>query len=380
MIAVLLAIALVNSSSIFKQIWRPLDEFIVSKLVTVTEFPDRLAQITNDDTHIDNSQVYEESTWAVNGSHMGLHVMNAARVRYFDERILEAHSTSPIADMKMPKRFRRRQIKVLDVGCGGGLASLELAKLGYDVTAVDMSPNSIAVAKKFHAAWEKNQTANKQARGSKADQAEANLQLRYAVADAYKLSEWFEQENINKLFEQETINKLAYEAGVPEDDATVQKYREGEKFHAVVMGDFLEHIHDLPRLVDGLKPLLKTTGGVVVFDTVARTSASFIVTKHILELTGFIPSGTHDWRLFVNPAEAETLFAERGFQVGNFSGLVPTPKALMNIVGLKTGLTQTVWSDFAITKATPGSLASEAPELAMSYLGWATIKPRSGKK
>jgi 2-polyprenyl-6-hydroxyphenyl methylase/3-demethylubiquinone-9 3-methyltransferase len=181
--------------------------------------------------------------------------MNPVRVSYFDGSAWAAFGLD------------RGTIRVLDVGCGGGLVSEALASLGYQVTGVDLSAGAIAAARR-HAE-------------------SSGVGVRYQVGSAYQL---------------------------PADDASMDM---------VVLSDVLEHLHDLPAAVREVARVLRP-GGIAVFDTINRTAASYLGAILVLERAlKIIHPGTHNWRMFIRPHELRALFAANGLELTETRGLAP---------------------------------------------------------
>ena len=103
---------------------------VLLELAIPTPLLDRLARIEEAETTIDNVSPYDsEEKWAFGGPHTGLYLINPARVAFFEKELT-----------------RRGAGNVLDVGCGGGIASVELAARGFDVSGIDISPAAVARA------------------------------------------------------------------------------------------------------------------------------------------------------------------------------------------------------------------------------------------
>jgi len=162
-------------------------------------------------------------------------------------------------------------LRFLDVGCGGGIATEALARLGYNITGVDLSAPSVEAAA-LHA------------------KAEGVLNVRYVVGSAYDL---------------------------PFESAS---------FDGVVSSDVLEHIHDLPKMIKEVQRVLKANG-VFVFDTINRSWLSYLITIiGAQDLLALLPRNTHDWRLYLTPNEATSLMEANGFVVNatDFSVMRPS--------------------------------------------------------
>jgi len=154
--------------------------------------------------------------------------------------------------------------RILDAGCGGGLVARELAAAGAEVVGVDRSLGSLGVARR--------------AAGARFRSAQGRLE-RLPFADA--------------------------------------------SFDAVVAADVLEHLPDLPAAVAELARVL-APGGSFLFDTVNRTPWSWFTAVFGLEqVLRMVPRGTHDWRLFIRPAELDRLLTGAGLVEVEVTGLAP---------------------------------------------------------
>jgi 2-polyprenyl-6-hydroxyphenyl methylase / 3-demethylubiquinone-9 3-methyltransferase len=153
--------------------------------------------------------------------------------------------------------------RVLDAGCGGGLVARELAAAGAQVVGVDRSLGSLGVARR-------------------------------AVGSL--------------LPAQGRLERLPFADG---------------SFEAVVAADVLEHLADLPAAVAELARVL-APGGSLVFDTVNRTPWAWFTAVFGLErVLRMVPRGTHDWRLFIRPAELDRLLRGVGLEPVALTGLAP---------------------------------------------------------
>jgi 2-polyprenyl-6-hydroxyphenyl methylase / 3-demethylubiquinone-9 3-methyltransferase len=197
--------------------------------------------------------------WDPHGSMRPLHRMNPARIAWIAARIAEAF---PAAAAPAP-------LRLLDVGCGAGIAAEALAARGFDVLGIDAAAAPIAAAR-AHA---------------------AGRDLR-----------------------------LAYRVAAPED-----LLAEGRRFPVVTALEVIEHVADPAGFVAALAGVLEP-GGLVVFSTLNRTAQAFLAAKLGAEyVLRWLPVGTHDWRRFLTPAELGALVRRAGLRVADVTGLAPAP-------------------------------------------------------
>ena len=198
--------------------------------------------------------------WDPKGSSAMLHRLNPVRLGYIRGAI-DSHwdgddtSFSPLAGKT-----------ALDVGCGAGLLSEPLARLGAAVTGLDAAPENIAAA-----------------------QAHAAL----------------------------TELSIDYRAGSVERLA-------GERFDLVVSLEVIEHVASPAEFVRGLAGAL-APGGLMILSTPNRTPLSRLTLVGIAERTGMIPRGTHDWDKFLMPDELTILLASEGLIVSDVRGIALSP-------------------------------------------------------
>jgi len=161
-----------------------------------------------------------------------------------------------------------KKLKILDIGCGGGLISEPMSRLGADVTAIDASDKNIKVAK-LHS--KKN-----------------NLNINYLNT---------EPENL----------KLS------------------NKFDIILNLEVVEHVENLDLYLLSCFNLLKP-GGIMFTATINRTLTSYIKAivgaEYILR---WLPIGTHDWNKFIKPEELEEKLLNLKFSINNLTGLSFNP-------------------------------------------------------
>ena len=212
---------------------------------------------------IDN-ELYEIANWWGNNSpYRILRNMNRVRIPFFVEK------------------FKNSGNKILDIGCGGGLVSEELAMNGFSVTGIDRSINSLEIASNHWRATDNDMVAPK-----------------YILGDAYKL---------------------------PFDS---------ESFDGVVISDVLEHLDDLKKVVNEIHRVLKPKG-VLVFDTINRSIFSVLAIWALAqEIFGLLPPKAHDWQLFIQEHELESILNSQGFKTNlqEWRGINPNWFNLLDIL------------------------------------------------
>ena len=199
--------------------------------------------------------------WSPNGKFKPLHKFNPIRIKYLKENIIEhfklKQTNSPLTGLN-----------VLDIGCGGGLLSEPITRLGAKVTAIDASKKNIQVAK-FHA--KKN-----------------NLKINYLCSSPEKL-------NLNK------------------------------KFDVVLNMEIVEHVEDLNFFIKKSSNLLKKNG-LMFIATLNKTFKSYmfaiIGAEYILR---WLPIGTHDWEKFVEPNNLISLAMNSNLKLKKLSGMKFNP-------------------------------------------------------
>jgi ubiquinone biosynthesis O-methyltransferase len=163
-------------------------------------------------------------------------------------------------------------LKILDVGCGGGILSEALARLGATVTSIDPSPKNIEVASNH----------------SKCDPLTASIKYKCA-----------------------TVEKVA---------------ASGEKFDAVCTLEVVEHVEMPMSFLAACSSCLEE-GGSLFVSTINRTYKSHLISILGAEyLTRLVPIGTHDWHKFITPDELNIMITAQGsnMNIRNTQGIVLT--------------------------------------------------------
>jgi 2-polyprenyl-6-hydroxyphenyl methylase / 3-demethylubiquinone-9 3-methyltransferase len=201
-----------------------------------------------------------ETWWDPKGSMAPLHRLNPARLGFL-RQTLAAHFGR---DARSLSAFDG--LRILDVGCGGGLISEPLARLGAVVTGIDAAEANIAVARAH-------------ARG-------ADLEIDYRQASAEELS------------------------------------AAGERFDAVLALEVVEHVADLDTFLVAAAALVRP-GGAFIASTLNRTPRSLLFAIVGAEyVLGWLPRGTHRWDRFLKPSELAAALRRRGLQARDIRGLV----------------------------------------------------------
>ncbi len=203
-----------------------------------------------------------EEWWDVRGKFKPLHMFNPIRIEYITENIKQYFNITNTNNNFL------KNLNILDIGCGGGLISEPMARLGGNVTGIDASEKNIKIAQ-MHA--KKN-----------------NLNIRY----------------INKSPEQ--LNEF-------------------EKFDVILNLEVIEHVENVTLYIDACKNLLKKNG-IMFTATLNRTFMSYfkaiIGAEYILR---WLPIGTHDWNKFIKPEELEKLLSDKNFKTIDARGLEFNP-------------------------------------------------------
>ena len=181
-----------------------------------------------------------EEWWDPNGKFKPLHKFNPIRISYIKENIINTFNLKNKKDNPLSK------IKILDVGCGGGLLSEPLSRLGAEVFGIDASDNNIKIAK-LHAK-------------------KSNLNIKYFCSSP-------------------------------------EKFKIKNEFDVILNMEIVEHVEDVDFFLKSCSKLLKK-GGIMFVATLNKTLKSYLFAiigaEYILK---WLPIGTHEWEKFVKPDE-----------------------------------------------------------------------------
>lgn len=201
--------------------------------------------------------------WDPRGKFKPLHMMNPIRLDYVTRQI--AAETG--RDLTVPKPFAG--LRILDIGCGGGLLSEPMARLGAEVTGADAAARNIAVAR-IHAE-------------------QSGLSIDYRATTAEALAE------------------------------------AGLSFDVVLCLEVIEHVAEPQAFVQTCHDLLRP-GGVMICSTLNRTARSFAAAIVGAEwVMRWLPKGTHEWSRFITPDELYHLHSTAGLRPVDRKGMVFNP-------------------------------------------------------
>ena len=197
----------------------------------------------------------------VDGKFKPLHMFNPIRIEYILDMVCDHFGTDKNKDPL-------KNLKLLDIGCGGGLISEPMSRLGANVTGIDASEKNIKVAK-IH--------SNK-----------SNLKINYIHTSPEQLNE-------------------------------------KQEFDVILNLEVVEHVQDLDLYLKSCEKLLKSNG-IMFTATLNRTFISYIKAivgaEYILR---WLPIGTHDWNKFLKPEELEEKLNKLKLLTKDISGLVFNP-------------------------------------------------------
>jgi len=204
-----------------------------------------------------------EEWWNPKGRFKTLHQLNPVRLRFICDRIARHFGRNP------EKHLPLEGLRVLDIGCGGGLLSEPMAFLGGDVVGIDATAKLVHVAR-VHAA--------------------ANCV------------------------------EVDYRHVLAEDLAAA-----GERFDVIVNTEVIEHVTNVDRFVESCCRLMKP-GAIMIVATLNRTLRSLLFAKIAGEyLLRLLPKGTHDWNRFIRPHELTAMLNRFGVETTEVVGVGYNP-------------------------------------------------------
>jgi 2-polyprenyl-6-hydroxyphenyl methylase/3-demethylubiquinone-9 3-methyltransferase len=218
---------------------------------------------TVDASEIAKFEAMAAEWWDPNGKFKPLHMLNPCRLDYITGQIAGEFDR----DLKAPAPFAG--LRLLDIGCGGGLLSEPMARLGAEVVGADAAEGNLPVAR-LHA-----------------EQAGLGIDYRHTTAEALAEA--------------------------------------GERFDVVLNMEVVEHVASPPDYLRACHDLLKP-GGLHLCSTINRNPKSYMAAilgaEHIMR---WLPRGTHDWNKFITPEELFDLLRGAGLEPVDRKGFVFNP-------------------------------------------------------
>ena len=206
---------------------------------------------------IDKFSKIAEEWWNPEGKFKPLHKFNPIRISYIKENIIE---TFKLENKKNPLK----NIKILDVGCGGGLLSEPMCRLGATVTGIDASDKNI---------------------------------------------------NVAKIHSQKDNLKINYFCSSPE------KFKIDDKFDVILNMEIVEHVEDVNFFLKSCNKLLKKNG-IMFVATLNKTLKSYIFAivgaEYILR---WLPIGTHEWDKFLKPEDLISIQKKNNLKLDKLNGM-----------------------------------------------------------
>ena len=212
---------------------------------------------TIDKKEIEKFSKIAEEWWNPEGKFKPLHKFNPIRIKYIKESIIKTFK------LKI-KNKPLENIKILDIGCGGGLLSEPMSKLGADVVGIDASKNNIKIAE-LHAK-------------------KSNLKIRYYCTSP-------------------------------------EKFKTETKFDVILNMEIIEHVNDVDFYLKSCSRLLKKNG-IMFVATLNKTLKSYLFAivgaEYILR---WLPIGTHDWEKFIKPNDLINMLKKYKLEINKLDGV-----------------------------------------------------------
>ena len=221
------------------------------------------SETTVDPAEIAKFEAMAAEWWDPHGKFKPLHMLNPCRLDYITTQIAAQFSR----DLTAQAPFSG--LRILDIGCGGGLLSEPMARLGADVVGADAAAGNIPVAR-IHA-----------------EQSGLEVDYRHVTAEALAA--------------------------------------DGEQFDAVLNMEVVEHVADPLAYLTACRQLLKP-GGIQICSTLNRNPKSYVMAIVGAEqIMRWLPKGTHDWSKFITPDKLFDLLTQSGLEPVDRKGFVFNP-------------------------------------------------------
>ena len=214
---------------------------------------------TVDKTEIEKFSKLAKDWWNPKGKFRPLHLFNPARISFIKDKLISHFTLNPNSEKPLEK------LKILDIGCGGGLLCEPLNRLGSTITGIDASNNNIEVAK-LHSK-------------------EMNLNIKYIHAAP---------ENLDL---------------------------KNNTYDAVLCMEVVEHLKDVNLFIENCSKLIKKNG-IMFIATINKNLKSYIFSilgaEYVLR---WLPIGTHNWDKFLTPQDLEIITSKNNFMADEIVGM-----------------------------------------------------------
>jgi len=221
------------------------------------------AHTTVDPAEIERFSRIAEEWWDPAGKFAPLHRLNPVRIGYIRDRVAAHWKRDALSGAPL------QGLSLLDIGCGGGLLSEPMARLGAHVTGIDAAGRNVSVAA-LHA----------------------------------------EKQGLQIDYRRETAEALA---------------SSGAQFDIVLALEIVEHVADVELFLTSCGRMVKP-GGLLFLSTLNRTAKAWALAVVGAEyVLGWLPRGTHDWRKFLKPSEVARGLRGGGIEAQEIVGVVYSP-------------------------------------------------------
>ena len=234
---------------------------------------------TVDKREIEQFSSLSNKWWDMSGPFSALHKMSNARIEFITRNATRILTKDNMAINLL------NGLNCLDIGCGGGILSEKLRRLGANVTGIDASKSSIDIAKE-HAK-------------------KSRLEINYKCITTSELLE-------------------------------IKKEKALNKFDLVIASEVIEHVYDRRIFLSDISNLCRP-GGLVIFTTINNSFLGILLGKYFAEnIFKILPLGTHEVEKFISPENLAIEAEQHGIILDSFTGFAPTFR-LKNIINKEIG-------------------------------------------
>ena len=234
---------------------------------------------TADIREIEQFSLLSNRWWDKSGPFSALHKMSNARIEF-----IKSNANRIVNNEKTETKFLDG-LECLDIGCGGGILSERLSRLGARVTGIDASESSINVAKQHSI--------------------KSRLEINYRCITTTDLLKNEKEKFLNK-------------------------------FDIVIASEVIEHVNERKVFLSDISKLCRS-GGLVVFTTINKSFLGIILGKFFAEnILNVVPKNTHNPEKFISPLELSSEAQEHNIILDNFVGFIPKFK-IQNIINKEFG-------------------------------------------